>query len=146
MTQAFESQSLSDNIHIAGEILSVWREHRIFAFYGELGAGKTTFIQAFCQALGVTSSVTSPTFTIIHEYTGLSYDIYHFDFYRLSNEAEALALGCDEYFDSGAYCFIEWPERIPGILPETTVHIRLQVLTDQRRKIEVSYGEGPTIH
>ncbi len=93
---------------------------RIWLFYGDLGAGKTTLIKAICKQLGVSETVlSSPTFSIINEYRGKDSLVYHFDFYRMRNETEILDLGLEEYFESNAYCFVEWPERLgaPGVLP-----------------------------
>lgn len=109
----------------------------VWLFAGEMGAGKTTLIKALCRALGVISMVQSPTFSIVNEYTtheGKS--VYHFDCYRLRNEAEALDIGIEEYFDSGNYCFIEWPERITALWPATYYHIRLTADADGRRTAE----------
>ena len=99
---------------IANEIISFAGSSRIFLFYGEMGAGKTTLIKSLCESLGVTEPVTSPTFSIVNEYIGASQKVYHFDFYRLKNQTEALDMGYEEYFYSDAWCFIEWPEKIPG--------------------------------
>jgi len=111
---------------------------KTFLFYGEMGAGKTTFIKAFCAALGVEDTVSSPTFSIVNEYHYPQGIIYHFDFYRLKNQTEALDLGLEEYLDSGNYCLIEWPEKIPDLLPENYVHISLKVRPDQQRKLTIT--------
>jgi len=111
---------------------------KILLFYGEMGAGKTTFIKAFCAALGVEDTVSSPTFSIVNEYHYPQGIIYHFDFYRLKNQTEALDLGLEEYLDSGNYCLIEWPEKIPDLLPENYVHISLKVRPDQQRKLTIT--------
>ncbi|HWD88944.1 MAG TPA: tRNA (adenosine(37)-N6)-threonylcarbamoyltransferase complex ATPase subunit type 1 TsaE [Mucilaginibacter sp.] len=108
---------------------------KIFLFYGDMGAGKTTFIQSLCTALGVHEPVTSPTFSIVNEYTGTSGKLYHFDFYRLKKQEEALDMGYEEYFYSGSYCFIEWPEKIPDLLPEHYIRVDIQVLSDTERKL-----------
>ncbi|MEL7341794.1 MAG: tRNA (adenosine(37)-N6)-threonylcarbamoyltransferase complex ATPase subunit type 1 TsaE, partial [Bacteroidota bacterium] len=127
------SQGISDLDQLAGKLLSACENARIFAFFGELGAGKTTFIQRICKVLGVEQSVTSPTFNLVNEYHTPTETIYHFDFYRIRNEAEAYDVGTDEYFDSGHYVFVEWPERIPSLLPEETVQVRLTVNEDKSR-------------
>jgi len=112
-------------------------ECNIFAFEGVMGVGKTTFIKAICEELGVENVINSPTFSIINEYqsatTGLI--IYHFDFYRISNLNEVLDLGIEEYFDSGNICFIEWPEIIQPFLPENTIFVSITEQSDGRRKI-----------
>ncbi len=101
----------------ARELIAFAGPERIFLFYGDMGAGKTTFIKSLCDCLGVNEPVTSPTFSIVNEYDGQAARIYHFDFYRLKNQSEALDMGYEEYFYSGNYCFIEWPEKIAGLLP-----------------------------
>ncbi|MDB5133622.1 MAG: tsaE [Mucilaginibacter sp.] len=108
---------------------------RIFLFYGDMGAGKTTFIKAICDCLGTHEPVTSPTFSIVNEYEGLNSKIYHFDFYRLKNQNEAFDMGYEEYLYSGQYCFIEWPEKISGLLPEHYIRIDIQVLDNNERKL-----------
>ncbi|MEL7534527.1 MAG: tRNA (adenosine(37)-N6)-threonylcarbamoyltransferase complex ATPase subunit type 1 TsaE [Bacteroidota bacterium] len=124
---------------LAHKLLDACKSARIFAFFGKLGAGKTAFIQQICKLLGVKEAVTSPTFNLVNEYRGESAMIYHFDFYRIRTEVEAYDLGADEYFDSGHYVFIEWPERIPTLLPEEAVEVRLNVNEDKSRKITLSY-------
>ncbi len=110
----------------------------IFAFYGEMGAGKTTFIKAVCEALGIKDVINSPTFAIINEYTKPSGEpVYHFDFYRLKKEQEAFEIGCDDYFSSGYTCFIEWPEKIGSILPDGSTRVEITVLPDGCRSIEL---------
>lgn len=107
-------------------------------FYGEMGAGKTTFIKAFCAALGVKDTVSSPTFSIVNEYHYPEGIIYHFDFYRLKNQTEALDLGFEEYLYSGEYCLIEWPEKIPDLLPKNYLQINIEVQPDQQRKLTIT--------
>ena len=110
---------------------------RVWLFEGDMGVGKTTLIKALCRALGVVSLVQSPTFSIVNEYTTHEgHPVYHFDCYRLRNEAEALDIGIEEYFDSGALCFVEWPERIRALWPTTYYQIRLRVETDGSRTVE----------
>ena len=98
-----------------------------------MGAGKTTLIKSLCYNLGTKEPVTSPTFSIVNEYQGAPSKIYHFDFYRLKNQSEALDLGYEEYFYSGNYCFIEWPEKIPDLLPDHYVRVDVQVVSDSER-------------
>lgn len=112
----------------AKDLLNRAGKQRIWLFEGEIGAGKTTLIKALCRQLGVKDLVTSPTFSLIHDYTSASCEpVYHFDFYRIHHEEEALALDCAAYFDSGSYCFIEWPSKIPNLIPP--VHCQLQFVT-----------------
>jgi tRNA threonylcarbamoyladenosine biosynthesis protein TsaE len=110
-------------------------DEKIFLFYGDMGAGKTTFIQSICKVLGTTELVTSPTFSIVNEYQGRDSKIYHFDFYRLKKQDEALDMGYEEYFYSDNYCLIEWPEKIAGLLPEHYVRVDIQVLSGDERQL-----------
>lgn len=126
---------LSDLPTIAQQLLSFAGNNRIFLFHGDMGAGKTTLIKALCVELGVKGPVSSPTFAIVNEYQGAQNRIYHFDFYRLKTQTEALDMGCEEYFYSGDYCFIEWPENIPDMLPPHYISITISVLNDISRKI-----------
>lgn len=116
-------------------------DRTVYAFYGEMGAGKTTFINALCRQLGVEDDVTnSPSFAIINEYRSdtTAELIYHFDLYRLEDIDEALEIGVEDYFDSGALCFIEWPERVDDILPDDTVRVDIKVNDDHTRDIIIS--------
>ena len=111
---------------------------RIFAFYGSMGAGKTTFIKAVCEALGSADIVTSPTFTLINEYISAKGEpIYHIDFYRIKKQDEVFDFGIEEYLSSGSYCFIEWPELAEEILPPETVRVRITVGKDEERIVEI---------
>ena len=112
--------------------------NRVFAFYGKMGAGKTTFIKALCEELGVEDAVNSPTFAIVNEYysTRLDGPIFHFDFYGVKRIEEAFDSGTDDYFYSGAPCFIEWPELIEDILPEEAVRVSIEEQPDGTRTIE----------
>ncbi len=121
----------------AHQLLENYAADRVFLFYGKMGAGKTTLINALCKALAVQDSTSSPTFSIVNEYASATGSIYHFDFYRLKEEEEALDLGYEEYFYSGDYCFVEWPEKIPNLLPEGAIHIHLEVVSPTTRKIIV---------
>jgi tRNA threonylcarbamoyladenosine biosynthesis protein TsaE len=108
-------------------LLNHFPDERVFAFYGTMGAGKTTFIKAICQELGSDDYVTSPTFALINEYTtNLGSIIYHFDFYRIKKLEEAFDLGYEDYIYSGNYCFIEWPEMIEPLLPDGIVEVRIK--------------------
>ncbi len=102
-----------------------------------MGAGKTTLIKSLCECLGTTEPVTSPTFSIVNEYVGAGDKIYHFDFYRLKNQEEALDMGYEEYFYSDAYCFVEWPEKIPDLLPQHYINVQIKVLDDNSRQINI---------
>lgn len=110
---------------------------KIFAFYGQMGSGKTTFIKALCHEMGVADTVTSPTFTLVNEYRRPGNpNVYHFDFYRIKKLTEVLDFGIEEYFDSGAPCFMEWPELIEPLLPEETLRLSITVGPDGSRIIE----------
>lgn len=121
----------------APDILQYAGSNKIFLFYGEMGAGKTTLIKSLCAALGVTDGVTSPTFSIVNEYAGTDNPVYHFDFYRLKEQGEALDMGYEEYFFSDNYCFIEWPEKIAGLIPDAYTGIRIAVSENGLRQITV---------
>lgn len=110
-------------------------ENRVFAFYGGMGAGKTTFIKAICEQLGVQDVVTSPTFAIVNEYASDMGPIYHFDFYRIKNQGEVMDLGFDEYAYSGNLCLMEWPELIEELLPEHTINVRIEETENGMRKV-----------
>ena len=110
-------------------------DHTVFAFYGKMGAGKTTFIKAVCEELGVDDVITSPTFAIVNEYTAPSGPVYHFDFYRIKKLEEVYDMGFEDYFYSGALCLIEWPELIEEVLPEDAVKVTIQEKEDGSRAI-----------
>lgn len=111
---------------IARELINHCPNQRVFAFYGEMGAGKTTFIKALCSELGVTDIIQSPTFAIINEYRRQNGEpVYHFDFYRIKKLEEAYDIGYEDYLYSGCYCFIEWPELIEELLPAGTVRVTI---------------------
>lgn len=127
--------SLSDVPNAATQLLNFAAGQRIFLFYGEMGAGKTTLIKSLCGQLGVEGAVTSPTFSIVNEYAGSKATIYHFDFYRLKSQSEALDMGYEEYFYSGAYCFVEWPGQIADLLPEHYLKINVKAIGESSREI-----------
>ncbi len=119
---------------VAANLIRQFHDHRIFALYGKMGAGKTTFIQSICKSLGSEDIVTSPTFAIINEYNTPNLSaIFHFDFYRIEDIEEAFDLGYEDYIYSGNYCFIEWPEMIESLLPENIVKVEIEVFDDESR-------------
>ncbi len=129
-------KTLKDLEKSAAELINQFPGSRVFAFYGKMGAGKTTFIQALCKVLGSNDNVTSPTFALINEYqTLINGSIFHFDFYRIKNLVEAFDLGYEDYLYSGSYCFIEWPEKIESILPENLVEVKIEIAEDESRLI-----------
>jgi tRNA threonylcarbamoyladenosine biosynthesis protein TsaE len=117
----------------AKEFLLASEAHKILAFSGEMGVGKTTFIKAVCAELGVLKTASSPTFSLVNEYlTKDGQKVYHFDFYRLKNQSEALDMGIEEYFDSGFYCLLEWPEKISDFLPQNALSVQLSLRGNTR--------------
>lgn len=120
----------------AREFLKLTEGVSVYAFYGSMGAGKTTFISAVCRVLGVEDEVASPTFTIVNEYlTGDGRPVYHFDFYRIEKISEALDIGYEEYMDSGELCFMEWPEKIEQILPDDALKVCISENADGSRAL-----------
>jgi tRNA threonylcarbamoyladenosine biosynthesis protein TsaE len=120
--------SLASIQQAAKEFIAKMGDHTVFAFNGKMGAGKTTFIKAVCEALGVNDVINSPTFAIVNEYRSdtTAELIYHFDFYRINAIQEAYNIGTEDYFDSGALCLIEWPEKITALLPSDTVFVTIE--------------------
>ena len=128
---------VSDIGRAAREFREAMGDDKVFAFYGSMGAGKTTFIKAICQELGVKETVASPTFAIVNEYRdGKGQSIYHFDFYRINRLEEVFDFGYEDYFYSGNTCFIEWPELVESILPENTVKVAIRIKKDGGRVVE----------
>ena len=121
----------------AREFIENIGEARVFAFYGKMGAGKTTFVKAVCEELGVDDVITSPTFAIVNEYSLPSNSIFHFDFYRIKRLEEVYDMGYEDYFYSGALCFIEWPELIEEILPDDAVRVSIEEQADGSRVISM---------
>jgi tRNA threonylcarbamoyladenosine biosynthesis protein TsaE len=125
----------------AEKFVAAMGDETVYAFYGDMGAGKTTFINALCRRLGVEEDLAnSPSFSIINEYRSdtTAELMYHFDLYRLDDIDEALEIGVEDYFDSGALCFLEWPERIEDILPDDTVRVDIRVNDDNSRDIIIN--------
>lgn len=130
-------ESLDQIKEVATEFLSALEEHSVIAFYGKMGVGKTTFIKALCEVLGVQDVINSPTFSIVNEYRSEESGelIYHFDFYRIKKLEEVYDMGYEDYFYSGALCFIEWPELIEDLLPEDALVVKIVEEEDGSRKI-----------
>ncbi len=131
MAEIYTCQSPDELKPIASALIEYHKDKRIFAFHGEMGAGKTTFIKSICEILKVTDTVSSPTFAIVNEYlTSNSGSVYHFDLYRIKSWTEMLEIGYEDYFYGGNYCLLEWPEKIVNLLPEETVHVDISVSAD----------------
>jgi tRNA threonylcarbamoyladenosine biosynthesis protein TsaE len=123
----------------AREFIGTMGDATVFAFRGEMGAGKTTFIKAICEALGVEDTINSPTFAIVNEYRSATAElIYHFDCYRIKQIEEALDFGFEDYMDSGALCLIEWPENVEELLPGDTVNVFITVNEDGSRTVRTA--------
>ncbi len=133
----FIASKLEDLPAAAAWLLQQANDKRVFIFKAPMGAGKTSFIKVICEQLGVADATSSPTFSIVNEYSSPHGPVYHFDFYRLKDEQEAYDLGYEEYFYSGDYCFIEWPEKIPNLIPEDAIEVSIQVDDQFRRHIQL---------
>lgn len=133
-TEAYTCSGLDELDKVAGQILDKYPQTRLFALSGPMGAGKTTFIQALCRKLEVKDTVNSPTFSIVNEYrTKADVPVYHFDLYRLRKPEEMLDIGYEDYFYSGNYCFIEWPEVAADLIPDESLYIT--ILVDDKSKV-----------
>lgn len=131
-------KALSELPEAATRLLEAYPGKRVFLFYGPMGVGKTTLIKVICEVLGVKNPTSSPTFSIVNEYLGADNSIFHFDFYRIRSEQEAYDMGYEEYFYSGSYCFVEWPEKIASLLPEDAVRVELTLAGDGNRSISAN--------
>jgi tRNA threonylcarbamoyladenosine biosynthesis protein TsaE len=125
--------SLSELSTVAEQLLYFANEEKFFAFEGNMAAGKTTFIKTICELLGSKDVVSSPTFSIVNEYESANGLIYHFDFYRLKNIQEAFDIGYEEYFYSGNYCLVEWPQKVEELLPEKYIKVEIEIIGDSVR-------------
>lgn len=131
-------ENIGEYPEAAQKFIEAMGDNRIFAFYGNMGAGKTTFIKSICEALGVKDMINSPTFAIVNEYEdGEGETIYHFDFYRIKNIAEIYNMGYEEYLYSDARCFIEWPELMEELLPEEVVNVYIEETDNGQRLIRI---------
>ncbi|MFT4736879.1 MAG: tRNA threonylcarbamoyladenosine biosynthesis protein TsaE [Cyclobacteriaceae bacterium] len=123
---------------VADHLLSIHSTSPVWCFVGEMGAGKTTLIKQICKKLGVTETLSSPTFSIINQYEGFEgKDIYHFDFYRIEEDAEVIQLGVEDLFYSGAFCFIEWPDRVIDYLPDRYLQICINLVSPTERQLKL---------
>lgn len=137
--KTIEIPSLEALSEAARRFTAIMDDRTVFAFRGEMGSGKTTFIAALCRELGAEDTANSPSFSIINEYRSTLTDelIYHFDFYRLKDEREALEIGTPDYFDSGALCFAEWPEKVENLLPGDVRYVDVIVNPDGSRTLRI---------
>ena len=136
---SIQINSLTDLQEAAKKFLQQFGDERIFAFYGKMGAGKTTFIKALCRELGSTDPITSPTFALVNEYTTAKNErIFHFDFYRVKTLEEAMDIGFDDYIYSENYCFMEWPELVEALLPDKLVEVKIEVGKTGAREIKAN--------
>ena len=139
----FRSVTVSDLEVLAQDIAARLNTIKVWLFRGEMGSGKTTLIKMVCKALGVKEATGSPTFSIVNEYETIDKKrVYHFDFYRIKDEVEAVDIGTEEYFYSGYPCFIEWPEKIPSLIPLQYAEVNIQVETDTKRIIAFAVHDG----
>lgn len=138
MNQEISIPSLDSLPKAAEEFVNKMSDGKVYAFYGKMGAGKTTFIKAICEYLGVEDTVTSPTFAIVNEYTStkVDYPIYHFDFYRIKKIDEVYDMGYEDYFYSGSLCFLEWPELIDDLLPEDATKVTIEATEEGGRIVK----------
>ncbi len=139
MKQIFSIPTEKDVESTARDFLPLLEKHKVVAFYGEMGVGKTTFIKALCRVLGVEGAVTSPSFSLVNEYEGSDGQIiFHFDFYRLKNVAEVFDMGYEDYFFSDHYCLIEWPEKVADVLPDDRLDVYIEEEEDGSRTLKVT--------
>lgn len=136
-----KNYSLEQLAEISKEIINL-SKHKVLLFYGEMGVGKTTLIKEIVKQLGVTDTVSSPTFSLVNEYhTAQKEKVFHFDFYRIDTEEEALDIGIEEYFYSNRWCFVEWPNKVENLLPLKSVTISITINSNQQRTIELKNNE-----
>jgi tRNA threonylcarbamoyladenosine biosynthesis protein TsaE len=139
MTKKFHIASIDSIDQVANQLVQLYPNHRVMAFWGAMGVGKTTFVKALCRALQVDDTVNSPSFAIVNEYsTSTNELIYHFDFYRIRRPEEAFDLGYEDYLYSGAYCFLEWPEKIEELLPADRLDLVFELNDDNSRTLTVN--------
>lgn len=138
MKKEFVITSTDNIVEVAEEFINYFKDNRLFAFKGKMGAGKTTFIKALCEVLKVKDTVCSPTFAIVNVYlTENEEEIYHFDFYRLNSPSQAFDIGIEEYFYSGNYCFMEWAENIEELIPEDCLWVEIEEMEDKSRRLSI---------
>ncbi|OUC12606.1 MAG: tRNA (adenosine(37)-N6)-threonylcarbamoyltransferase complex ATPase subunit type 1 TsaE [Alkalinema sp. CACIAM 70d] len=136
MNNSITINSINELGTVAESLLYFANGDRFFVFEGDMAAGKTTFIKAFCEAIGVKDVVSSPTFSIVNEYESPAGAVYHFDFYRLKNLQEAYDIGYEEYFYSNSYCLVEWPQKVEELLPEQYIKVSINITGDSQRRFD----------
>ena len=140
MIKKFIVKNINDLDEVSSKILEHNNKYKKFAFFGDMGVGKTTLIKSLLKKLGVNDNVTSPTFSIVNEYFSEKLgSIFHFDFYRIKNEKEAYDIGIDEYLSSDNYCFIEWPNKINGFIDDNFINVYIDIIDDDNRNIMINY-------
>ncbi len=137
MSKIIEINSLDELDSVAEAVINSLNGRTVVAFDAPMGAGKTTLISRIAALLGAEDSVTSPTFAIVNQYEGTKHTIYHFDMYRIERVEEALDFGSEEYLSSGDLCLVEWPEKIEPLLPDDTMVVRIEILSDTARRFEI---------
>ena len=140
MIKKFIVKNINDLDEVSSKILEHNNKYKKFAFFGDMGVGKTTLIKSLLKKLGVNDNVTSPTFSIVNEYLSEKLgSIFHFDFYRIKNEKEAYDIGIDEYLSSDNYCFIEWPNKINSFIDNKFINVYIDIIDDDKRNIKINY-------
>jgi tRNA threonylcarbamoyladenosine biosynthesis protein TsaE len=139
----FRSVSLEELSNVAEEVVRYNGEVKVWLLKGDLGAGKTTLIKAIGERLGVRDTMSSPSFSIVNEYEAEKIGkVFHFDFYRIKNEGEAFDIGVEDYFYSGYPCFVEWPDKIPSLIPPVFASIKIEIENESHRTIAISVHDG----
>ena len=140
MNKKFIVKNINDLEKVSSEILKFNNQYKKFAFFGDMGVGKTTLIKFLLKKLGVNDNITSPTFSIVNEYLSKKIgSIFHFDFYRIKNVTEAYDIGIDEYLSSDNYCFIEWPNKINSLIDDNFVNVYIDIKDNDKRNIMINY-------
>jgi len=137
-----QTYQLADIKQISEAIISYIVKPKTLLFYGDMGVGKTTLIKEIAKQLGVTDATSSPTFSLVNEYQGNNSKVFHFDFYRIETEEEVYDIGIEDYFYQNAWCLVEWPNKIPNLIPQDAIFIQLNENLDGSRSIEITTSES----